>query len=94
MRRSRLARLSAPFAFAHLLPAVNAQSVTATGQEPSQVATTATTATSASITSTPSVSANSTSAAPKVHTVRVGDGGFTMDPAELTDVNVGDTVTL
>jgi len=36
---------------------------------------------------------SSSSRPPQVHTVKAGSGGFKFEPQELTDVNVGDTVT-
>lgn len=40
-----------------------------------------------------SASSSSSSKGPQVHTVKVGSGGFKYEPAALTNVSVGDTVT-
>lgn len=38
-------------------------------------------------------SLSSSSRLPQIHTVKAGAGGFKFEPAELTDVQIGDTVT-
>lgn len=43
--------------------------------------------------STASATGSSSSRAPQVHTVKAGSGGFKFEPAELTDIPVGDTIT-
>ncbi|KAJ4289742.1 hypothetical protein N0V90_011072 [Kalmusia sp. IMI 367209] len=48
---------------------------------------------SASTTGSASNNSSSSSRPPQVHTVKAGAGGFKFEPAELTDVHVGDTVT-
>lgn len=62
-------------------------SITSSGSPDSQSATAA-----PSATGTASSSA-STSSEPQIHLVKVGAGGFQFEPAELTNVSVGDIVT-
>lgn len=64
-------------------------------QQPAQITQSPTTSSAASSRATTSSSTNSTSSSrpPQVHTVKAGAGGFKFDPQQITDVNVGDTVT-
>ncbi|KAL1601459.1 hypothetical protein SLS60_006374 [Paraconiothyrium brasiliense] len=60
---------------------------------PSAKITAAPTDSSSTSASGTSSSNSSSSRPPQVYTVKAGAGGFKFDPQELTDVNVGDTVT-
>ncbi|KAL5417030.1 hypothetical protein PMIN04_007904 [Paraphaeosphaeria minitans] len=62
-------------------------SITSSDSLGSQSATTAPSATETTS------SSYSTSSEPKIHLVKVGAGGFQFEPAELTNVSVGDIVT-
>ena len=89
-----------PFALVQLLTVVSAQTglvaatITTGNERPSQqlttqnlIATRVTTATATSAEASPS------STGQTVHLVKVGAGGFQFEPANLTNVQVGDVVT-
>jgi plastocyanin len=84
-------RLAALFSLGQLFAIASAQTATATQTEPA-----ASDTATGTVTSAPAATDNSSSSprGPMVHTVNVGNGGFSFDPEELTDVLVGDTVTL
>ncbi|KAF2660149.1 hypothetical protein K491DRAFT_754771 [Lophiostoma macrostomum CBS 122681] len=83
-------RLAVLLSIGQLLATASAQ--TATGTQAQAVTTTVATGT---VTSAPTATGTSPSSSrePMVHTVFVGNGGFSFDPDELTGVLVGDTVT-
>lgn len=92
-------RLSMPFALLHLLSVVSAQSEIPVVTLPPPMVLSITVA-QTELASTPPTTTLSTSPSPtntpaeaKVHLVKVGAGGFKFEPAELTDVAVGDIVS-
>ncbi|ORY18009.1 hypothetical protein BCR34DRAFT_596583 [Clohesyomyces aquaticus] len=88
MLRTRSPLLTPLFALAILSVFASAQSSSATITAKATLS-----SSGASPSSTSSATNSSTSRGPQVFTVKVGAGSFNYDPANITDVRVGDTVT-